>query len=79
MSQYIVRVPYVVWASITVEAEDSDAAIEQAVEHTTLGGYVGNGGYNKLCGTSHPDVSVQACDEALDDERIKIEVERTDG
>jgi hypothetical protein len=75
MPKYLVRVPYVVWLNIEVDANDSEEAQDKACGDFGLSGYCGNGGSNKLVGVHGEHLSVEACDEPLDMEGIGIEVE----
>jgi hypothetical protein len=75
MPRFLVRVPYCVWVSIEVDADDAEQAQEAAWDHVGLRGFCGNGGTNKLVGVSGENVSVEACEEPLDFEGLSVEVE----
>lgn len=49
--KYNVTIPFLIWASVEVEADDENEAIESALNDTALTTYCGNGGTSKLCGT----------------------------
>lgn len=54
----------VVRVTIIVEADSEEEAIDKAYEeYCGLQGYVGNGGSNKLIGTSQSEVSLEAGDD----------------
>jgi hypothetical protein len=74
--KYVVRCAIPVFLSITVEAEHEEAAIDVAMDSAYLGGFVGNGGTDKLVGTTEENVSLDVGEEVLDDEPFKIWVEK---
>lgn len=78
--KYRVSVPYLVWASIEIDADDEDAAIDAAIGETSLRGQVGNGGRgDKLIGTSNQRVSIEVCDEYFELDAIKPEAKKIAG
>lgn len=74
MKKFRVSVPYVVWVSVEVDAEDQESAIEASFEEAFLTGYCGNGGTDKLVGVSG-GASVEAGDTPIDFGGVGIEVE----
>lgn len=51
-----------VFATITVDADNEDEAIEAAMQYASLTGYVGNGGTDKMVGTGDSNVSLEPGD-----------------
>ncbi len=79
MPKKIVRVPYCVWASITIEtdSDDDDAIIDEALSSFGgLRGYAGNGArHGKLIGTSESHVVLEEEEENVEGAReFRIEV-----
>ncbi len=66
MPKFKVEVPFAVFVSVEVEADDEDSAMEEAAQEVSIHGYCGNGGSDKLIGVSGSDESIYACDETLD-------------
>jgi len=67
MPRYEVRIPYCLWMTVKVEADDQEAAIDAAFDVDYPSHYCGNGGTgDKLVGVSDRDASVEVCDEPLD-------------
>lgn len=75
MPKYIVRIPYCVWQNIEVEADNAEQAEELAWDDAGLSGYCGNGGTNKLVGVTGKNNSVEAYDDPIDVEGIRVQVE----
>lgn len=66
MKSYKVYVPFIVRVCVEVEAESEESAIEQAYDEAYLATYVGNGGYDKLCGVSDPHMCLEVGEQAVD-------------
>ena len=77
-TRFTVRVPFVVWVSVDVEADDENEAEEIGLGEASISGYCGNGGSNKLVGVSGENLSIEHCDEPLDLERIHVQVEASE-
>ena len=70
MAKYRVSIPFAVWHTVEVEAEDEDAAIDAAMDISGLRGYVGNGSTGRLVGVT--EGSIEAIDEPLDEPPVLI-------
>ena len=78
MKKYKVEIPYIVFVTAKVEAENEDDAINAAFdEGAGLTGYCGNGGGDKLVGVYGANLSVDFWDEYYENESddIKIRIE----
>lgn len=71
--KYKVTIPYAVWVTIEVEAEDKESAIDEAASDIYIQGYCGNGGTDKLIGVT--EGSIEAGDTPLEDGGFSIEAE----
>lgn len=57
--KYRVAIPFIIWASVEVDADSEQEAIEEALNDTSLTTYCGNGGDDKLVGTyCHASIEV---------------------
>ena len=74
MKKYRVNIPYAVFVTVDVEAENEEQAIDKAFEDGYLTGFCGNGGTDKLVGVTGSNVSIEHGEEALEIEPFKIEV-----
>ena len=74
MKKYKVEVPYIVYVTAIVEAENKDDAIDAAFDDEGVGltGYCGNGGFGKLVGVYGSNLSVEAWDEYYENESDDI-------
>jgi hypothetical protein len=61
MPKYIVEIPYLVFVTVTIEAENEEEAIDIALDEASIGAYCGNGGHDKLIGVTG-DASIY-CDD----------------
>lgn len=75
MPKFHVEVPYLVWTTVEVEADDDEDAIEKALDETCLGGYQGNGGTHRLIGPQGK-ATIEVPDQHFDGDRIDIYVEQ---
>lgn len=75
--KYQVSIPYVCWVYVEVDADDEKEAEDLAFEEGDLSGYAGNGGMDKLIGTTSNRASVEIGD-VLDCENISIMIEQVD-
>lgn len=75
MAKWEVNCAIPVFLTITVDADSEEQAIDAAMEAASLGSYVGNGGIDKLIGTSKSNVSLEPGDIVLEDPPFKITVE----
>lgn len=84
MGKYNVTATIPVFITVTVEADSKEDALDQAYdEGLYLSGYCGNGGSDKLVGTSGSNVSVEAGEIPLEGEftgkeSFKIEVKKVE-
>jgi hypothetical protein len=75
--KFVVRAVVPVHLSVAVDASDEDEAIECAMGVAYLTGFAGNGGTNKLVGTTEENVSLEPGECALEgDYNFKVEVEK---
>jgi len=73
--KYRVSVPYVVWVTDEIEADDIDGALEKSYE-LQLSSYAGNNAYDRLVGVTSG--SVEVCDEPLGTDGIEIQIDRVE-
>ena len=66
MKKFEVTCAVPVYLTIKVEAETEEDAIDEAGQYMYLTNYAGNGGMDKLCGTSETNVSIEAGEEMLE-------------
>jgi hypothetical protein len=78
MKEYSVTIPYPVFVTVKVEAEDNESAIDEAFQYAGLTGYCGNGGSDKLVGVYGSNISVEAGDTPIEGCGFEIEVEETE-
>ena len=72
--KYFVRAVVPAFLTVEVEAEDKESAIELALDDMSLCNFAGNGGTDKIIGTTSENVSIEAGDMPLDGE-IKFDIE----
>ena len=72
MKKYRVSVPFVVWVSLEVEADDQEAAEEKGYIEASIQSYMGNGSSDRLIGVT--EGSIFASDEPLDSLEISSEL-----
>jgi len=75
MKKFRVIVPFPVWVSVVVEAEDEESAIDCAIEDASITSFVGNGGTDKLVGVYGSNCSIEAGDVPLESNGFEIEAE----
>jgi hypothetical protein len=79
MKKFVVTCVLPVYLNIKVEAETEDDAIDEAGQYMYLTNYAGNGGSDKLCGTSESNVSVEGGDEPMEGKiTFSIDVEEVE-
>lgn len=71
MPKYEVTCAIPVFLTITVEAEDDEAAEEEASPYMSLTSYAGNGGSHRLVGTYSSHVSISPGDEILEGVKVR--------
>lgn len=75
MKNYRVEIPYLVYVSAYVEAENEEDAIDAAFnEGAGLTGYCGNGGSGKLVGVYGENLFVEAADTPYENESDGVEI-----
>jgi hypothetical protein len=75
MPFYNVTIPYAVFVTVEVEAENEESAIEEGLNDSVINAYCGNGGNDKLIGVS--EGSIEAGYSPLDEIGFDIFVEQT--
>ena len=73
MKKYSVTIPYAVFVTVEVKAEDKQDAIENAFNKASIASFVGNGAYDRLIGVY--EGSIEAGDEPIDIPPFEIQVE----
>jgi hypothetical protein len=72
MKTYNVSFSMPVHFNVKVQAEDKESAIEEAMQHASLGSFVGNGGIDKLVGVYDECVSLDPGDSVLEGDGWEI-------
>lgn len=75
MRKYKITIPFPVFVSIEVEAEDEETAEEAAFAEAYIDSYAGNGGSDKLIGVSGSNVSIEAGETPIEEKPFSIEIE----
>jgi len=75
MKKYRVTIPFPVFVSVEVDAENPEEAEDAAFKDAYISSYAGNGGTDKLIGVDVDNVSIEAGESHIDSGGFSVNVE----